>query len=190
MKTPSKMLLLTILLSVRFVNAQDIYTSKDNKVSFYSYTPVENIEAISKNGVSALNAKTGQVYFKIDNTSFEFKAKLMEEHFNENYMESHKYPVSEFKGRVIEPIDIKKLGEYKVTIEGKLTMHGVTKEYKIPATLVIQQGKVAALITFKIKLVDHQIEVPNIVFSKIAEEIEIKVASNFLPTSLISKANE
>ncbi len=165
---------------------QDLFVSKNAEVSFYSSTPVEDIDAHSKTAVSALNIKTGQIYAKVENTSFGFKAKLMEEHFNENYMESDKYPYSLFDGKIIDHPNITQPGTYHVHILGKLTMHGVTKEYKVPATLVYQDGKYTATSNFKVKLADHKIEIPSILFTKIAEDIEIKIKTNYHPKQIAS----
>jgi hypothetical protein len=170
----------------QLVNAQDLYVSKNSEVSFFSSTPVEDINAHSKTAVSALNIKTGQIFAKVENTSFAFKAKLMEEHFNENYMESDKYPYSSFDGKILEIPALHQTGTYHVTVLGKLTMHGVTKEYKVPAVLTYQDGRYSAVSTFKVKLVDHHIEVPSLMFSKIAEEIEIKIKTQYQAKQLAS----
>lgn len=166
--------------------AQDLFMSHNAEISFFSSTPVEDIDAHSKTAVSALNTKTGQVFMKVENTSFSFKEKLMEEHFNENYMESDKYQYTLFDGKILDLPNIKEVGTHHVMVQGKLNMHGVVKEYKVPATLVYQHGKYEASATLKVKLEDHKIEVPSILFNKIAETIEIKIKTYYHEKQLAS----
>ena len=124
----SKLFFITLLfLSITSVYAQDVFTTSNAKASFHSKTPVEDIDGTSNKVASVLNIKTKQIYFKIQNTSFQFKEKLMQEHFNENYMESEKFPVSDFNGKFLEDIDLTKIGNYKVTIIGTLNIHGKKK---------------------------------------------------------------
>ncbi|HEY0177458.1 MAG TPA: YceI family protein, partial [Pedobacter sp.] len=112
------------------VNAQNILISKEASISFFSTTPVEDIEATSTTPNSVIDIKSRNIRFKVTNTSFQFKKKLMQEHFNENYMESDKYPVSTFKGKITDNVDLSKDGTYNVTIDGSLDIHGVTKNYQ------------------------------------------------------------
>jgi len=170
-----------LFLSITSVYAQDIFTTSTAKVSFHSKTPVEDIDAISNTVASVLNTKTKQVYFKIQNTSFQFKAKLMQEHFNENYMESDKFPVSDFNGKILDDIDFTKTGTYKVTIVGILNIHGKKKEYKVTGTLLNSGSAIIFNSNFKIKLADHGVEIPTIVFTKIAEQLDIEITANYKP---------
>ncbi len=161
--------------------AQDIWISKNATVNFFSSTVVEDIEAKSSTGASVINAKSGEVIFKVSNTSFRFAKKLMEEHFNENYMESDKFQYSEFKGKISETYDLQKDGDYQVTIAGNLSIHGVTKAYSVPATISVTKGTVSAKTAFKVKIADHGIKVPSLVFKNIAETIDVKIQANYLP---------
>ncbi|SDG23629.1 YceI-like domain-containing protein [Pedobacter terrae] len=167
---------LIALLLCTGIKAQ-IWVSKSVTSSFFSSTPVEDIDAQSKTGASALNTKTNDIIFKINNTSFQFKKKLMQEHFNENYMESDKFPTSDFKGKIIEQIDFSKPGTYPVTVKGNLQIHGITKEYTTKGSLVIAGNEVKATSTFNVKLADHDIKIPTIVFKQIAEIIQVKVTA-------------
>jgi hypothetical protein len=180
MKKKSMLIALVILL-YNFLNAQDIYTSKTGKISFHSKTPVQDIDALSHKMAAVINNKTKQVYFKIQNTSFHFDEKLMEEHFNENYMESEKYPVSEFNGKIVDHVDLTQNGNHKVTIHGWLNVHGIKKEYNVTSVITVHNGSIELNSNFKIKLKDHKIEIPTIVFTKIAEEIEVKVNTHCKP---------
>lgn len=178
----SKLFFIALLfLSITSVYAQDIFTTSTAKVSFHSKTPIEDIDGISNKVASVLNIKTKQIYFKIQNTSFQFKAKLMQEHFNEDYMESEKYPVSDFTGKIVDDTDFTKSGTYKVTIVGTLNIHGKKKEYKVVGTLLNSGSAIIFNSNFKIKLADHGVEIPTIVFSKIAEQLDIEITANYKP---------
>lgn len=163
------------------VNAQQILICNNAKVSFFSSTIMEDIEGKSLNGGAVIDAKSGNLIFKVKNTSFQFKKKLMQEHFNENYMESDKYPLSEFKGTIKEPANLSADGTYKVTVEGNLNIHGISKVYKTQADLVISKGTLNANAVFKVKIADHGIEIPKLVFKNIAEYVEVRIQAIFLP---------
>src|SRR5436309_1609004 len=130
--------LIVVLLAflMNSIYAQDVLMTRNANVSFFSQTPVEDIRATNKTGASAINLKTGEIYFKVNITSFDFESKLMQEHFNENYMESDKYPCSEFKGKITDMADVSRPGTYNVNVDGKLTLHGVTKNYKVTAVII------------------------------------------------------
>lgn len=162
------------------LQAQQILVCNNATASFFSSTIVEDIEGKSAAAGSVIDAKTGNIIFKVRNTSFQFKKKLMQEHFNENYMESDKYPVSEFKGTIKDPINLTVDGAYKATIEGNLNVHGVTKAYKTLADLTVSKGALTAKAVFKVKIADHGIEIPTLVFKNIAEYVEVRVQATYL----------
>jgi polyisoprenoid-binding protein YceI len=168
-------------LSFTSMFSQSIFTTSIAKVSFYSKTPIQDIEGTSNKVATVLNSTTKQVYFKIQNTTFQFREKLMQEHFNENYMESDKFPVSDFNGKILEDIDFTKTGNHKITIFGVLNIHGKKKEYKITGTLSSNENGLVLTSNFKIKLADHGVQVPTVVFAKIAEQLEIKITANYKP---------
>lgn len=166
--------LMIMALAAGSVHAQ-IYNTPSGQVDFYSKTPVEDIEAHSKNLAVVLNTATNTVAFQVQNTSFDFQNKLMQEHFNEKYMESGKYPKSNFTGRINEKIDYSKDGTYDVTVTGKLTIHGVAVDRTIPGKLIIKGKTIRLVSDFKVKVADHRIEIPTLVTAKIAEEISVHV---------------
>ncbi|MEH6305871.1 YceI family protein [Olivibacter sp. CPCC 100613] len=172
-------LLLLSFFSVVISRAQSTYVCNGATISFFSSTPVEDIEGISKNGLSALDVNTGDIVFKVKNTSFQFKKKLMQEHFNENYMESEQYPFSEFKGKINDPDKLKDNGSYQCIVRGTLTVHGVAKSYTAPVKITVNNGAITAACTFKVKTADHGIEVPTIVIKNIAETLDVKVAAAY-----------
>ena len=163
------------------VHAQDVWISKNAELSFYSKAPVEDIDATSKKAASAINTQTRAVYFKVPVTSFQFKKKLMQEHFNENYMESDKYPDAEFNGKITDNVDLSKDGIYTVTCAGKLTMHGVTKDYTTKGNVAVKAGKMVVNATFKVNLKDHNIEIPKMVVKNIAEVVDVTVNAGYEP---------
>ena len=157
-------------------NAQRFLT-KNGTISFYSKTPFETIEALNNQVNCALDIKTSDLVFKVLMKSFEFKRALMQEHFNENYVESDKFPDAMFKGKVtnIKSIDFKKDGVYPATVEGDLTMHGTSKHVNTNGSFEIKDGKVNGKCRFAIKVEDYGIKVPSAVTDKIAESIQIDV---------------
>lgn len=157
------------------ISRAQLYTSTQSTVGFFSKTPVEDISAETKEIKALMNVQTKEVAFLIPNTSFQFKNKLMQEHFNEKYMESEKYPMSTFKGKINEEVDLTKDGVYPVTVTGKLNIHGVEQERNITGTVAVKEGIIQIKSAFKVQLSAHKIDIPKLVVAKIAEEIDVKV---------------
>jgi polyisoprenoid-binding protein YceI len=176
-----KILFASIALLSAVVSQAQLFSTTAGKVSFFSKTPLENIEAESKTVLSVMNVTTKEIAIMITNTSFSFPNKLMEEHFNEKYVESEKFPKSSFKGKINEAVDLSKDGEYKVTVTGKLNIHGVEKDRTIPGTIIVKDGLIQMLSNFKVKNVDHKIEIPTVVTAKISEEIDVMVDLKLAP---------
>ena len=158
---------------------QDTYTCKNAKVSLYSSAPIEDIEATATNGVSVYNAATGDLAFSVPIRGFHFPKALMEEHFNENYMESDKFPKATFKGKIQDHPDLSKDGSYPVTATGDLQVHGVTQTRTITGNLKVTGGVLTMTSEFMVKCADHHIDIPQIVFHHIAESIRIRVAATY-----------
>jgi polyisoprenoid-binding protein YceI len=161
---------------VHYSHAQK-FVSKEGHIWFYSYTPIEEIEGQNRQAVSILDAGTGELQFNLLVKSFEFKNALMQEHFNENYMESDKYPKASFNGKISnsDKIDFCKDGNYPVTVAGDLTIHGVTKPVTTTGTLDIKGASVNAKAKFTVAPKDYNIEIPSLVESKIAKVIDVNV---------------
>ncbi len=172
--------LLLIAVSLK-VLSQDIYYTKSGLVEFTSKTPLENIEAVNNQVVSFLKTESGSINFGILIKSFKFKNALMEEHFNENYIESDEFPKAKFKGTItnIKDIDFNKDGDYTAEIKGKISIHGVTKEIEAKAEISIKDYKVIANSTIMLKPEDFDIEIPGIVREKIAKEMTVKMSINY-----------
>lgn len=151
-----------------------LFSTSAGNTRFSASTPLENIEAENKKSQVILNTANGELAVRMNMRDFVFPNKLMQEHFNENYMESEKYPTATFSGKIEKAPDYTKDGDYDVSATGKFTVHGVTKERTIKGKLKIEGGKITILSDFEVALVDHKIEVPQVVFVKIAQVIKVK----------------
>ncbi len=173
-------LLAVVSLSFTHVNAQKIFT-KNGTISFFSKTSLEDIKADNNQVMSVLNTQTGEFQFSMLIKSFRFQKALMEEHFNENYMESDEFPKATFKGAItdIKAVNFSKDAVYTVTVNGDLTIHGVTKKASAAGTITISAGKVSAASKFPVKLSDYNISIPKLVKDNIAETIEVTVNCQF-----------
>jgi polyisoprenoid-binding protein YceI len=150
-------------------------------ISFYSKSPLEDIDAISKKVTVVIKTTTNDIQFAVPMISFKFHQALMEEHFNENYVESTKYPTCIFKGKIVEQIDYTKDGENKVTVKGTLDLHGVTKEIEVTGTITIKGQEIIVSSSFKIKIADYNIKVPSLYVQNIAELVDVKVNATLEP---------
>lgn len=155
------------------------YMTRTGKVTFFSSTPLENIEAFNNEMACVLDSEKGEFVFQVPIKSFKFDRSLMQDHFNENYMESNKYPKADYKGSIenADKVNYAKDGTYNVTTKGKLTIHGVTKTVSLPGTIEVKNGKITINSTFKVIPQDYNINIPGIVEDKIAKEIEVTVNS-------------
>ena len=179
MKKPLSLIII-ILLSISLAKAQK-YTTKSGTIHFSSETPMEKIEAVNRQVNSALDVATGNFVFKVLIRGFEFEKALMQEHFNENYIESDKYPKALFKGKINEKIDFTKNGTYDISATGDFTLHGVTKARTLRGKVTVNQASLSITTDFDVALADHKIEVPQIVFVKIAQIIKVKNKYTFTP---------
>jgi len=166
-----------ILMTAHSANAQK-YMTKNGYIKFYSETPIETIQAENKQVNAALDLETGDIVFMVLMKSFLFEKALMQEHFNENYVESHKFPNSILKAKVtnMSQIDFTKAGTYEALIEGDLTMHGVTQKISEKGTFTVKDdGTVQGNSKFNVKPKDYDIKIPGAVVKNIAETIEVTV---------------
>ncbi|MDX5346396.1 MAG: YceI family protein, partial [Hymenobacteraceae bacterium] len=158
-----------------------LYRSKDGSIYFKSDAPLELIEAKSAKLKGIINPAEQTYAFTVSNNSFEgFNSALQREHFNENYMESLKYPNSTFTGKIIDPVDFSQNGEYTVRAKGKLNIHGVEQERIIKSVVQVKDGEVQVHSRFSVLLQDHGIMIPKIVYQKIAEEIFVEINAVFV----------
>ncbi|WP_428330857.1 YceI family protein [Mucilaginibacter sp.] len=164
-----------------FQTGQDLYVCKNASVSLYSSAPIEDIKAATNTAASVFNATTGELNFSVAIRSFKFDKSLMQEHFNENYMESDKYPQATFKGKLQAPVDVTRDGTFPITVAGELTVHGVKQTRTIPGNLVIKGGVITMTSEFMVKCADHHIDIPQLVFHNIAESIKMNVSATYAP---------
>jgi len=158
-----------------------LYFTKNGYISFFSSTVLEDIKADNNQVISIVNTATGDMQFSLLTNAFHFKKALMEEHFNEDYIESGKYPKSTFKGTIsnLKDVNFGKDGVYNVTVSGSLSIHGVTKEVSVPGKLTVKAGNISATSAFKIKPKDYNIKIPSAVKNNIAETVELTVTCNY-----------
>jgi hypothetical protein len=161
--------------------AQNVFRSNSGHVSFVSDAPLEIISAESNELKGVVDSETHSFAFQLDVRSLKgFNSPLQQEHFYENYVESEKYPVATFTGKIIETIDFSLPGSMKIRAKGIFKIHGVSQERIIPVNLQIRQDGFKASSTFMVALADHNISIPKVVYHKIAEEIKVIVEIDFV----------
>jgi polyisoprenoid-binding protein YceI len=173
-------LVLIFLKAAVFANAQ-IMMSKSASISFHSHTFLENVDAENKYVMAVIDASKKNIAFSLLMKQFVFPKKLMQEHFNENYVESDKYPKATFSGTYTENVDVSKEGTYQLKVNGRMTIHGVTREVQFPATIVVKTGAILGSSTFKLNPADYNIDIPFIVRDKIEKENTVKVQVEWTP---------
>ena len=163
--------------------SQEKYLAKNGHIWFYGQTPLEEIEAHNYEAASVITPSTGDIVFQLLIKSFKFKRALMEEHFNENYIESSKYPKSDFKGKItnLKDVDFTRNGTYKATVEGNLTIHNKTNKIKQTGTIEVKDGKIFVKTKFSVVPQDYDIEIPNAVRDKIAKSMDVNVDMAYEP---------
>ena len=180
-----RMFLLALLLNIVVAGNAQKYLTKNGFIGFYSHTPLEEIKADNNQVVSALDTSTGEMVFQALIKSFHFDRALMEEHFNENYMESDKIPKSVFKGKItnLSDVDFSKPGTYNVTVEGDLTIHDVTNKISSKGTIEVVDGGINANSKFNVVPEDYKITIPGVVRDKIDKTLEVTVTMKYTPVA-------
>lgn len=176
MKT--KIVFLFVLLGcVQFISAQDKLITKTGHIWFYSHAPLEDIEAHTHQAAAIIVLSKGTIAVSIPMMSFEFKKALMQEHFNENYVESAKYPKAKFVGAVtnLPALKLNQNGKYKTTVEGDLTIHNVTNKIKADGTIEVKDGKYTIRSKFYVAPKDYNINIESRFSRNIASSIEVNV---------------
>lgn len=173
-----------LILASAVTSAQDIYLTRNGKISFFSHTSAEDIDAVNNEVFSTLNIKNGNLQFLVLIKGFQFKKAAMQQHFNDKeYLNSTEFPKSEFKGSVTDlgKVNFTKDGTYPVLVEGNLTLHGVTNKIKSEGSIIISGGKISSSARLQIKLSDYKITVPSIVTAKVAETVDVTVNCSYQP---------
>ena len=173
-----KILGLMLIFGSFFANGQ-LFQSTTSKITFLSDAPLEDIYAESKKSKSVFNATDKKIAVLMKPNTFVFKNPMMQEHFNEDYMESDKYPKATLNGDLIGDFDVTKDSVYSVTVKGKLNIHGVEKDREIKGEILVKNGKVSVNAKFAIQVADHGIKIPSMKIKNIAEVVEVSVAIEF-----------
>lgn len=167
---------LLILATVTHAYAQKLMT-RMGKIDFYSHTPIEDIKATNNEVAVVLEQNSGNLAIIVPIKGFRFEKALMQEHFNENYMESDQFPRAEFKGLITDmsKVSFSKDGDYPVQAQGKMTIHNVTRSLTIPGTIRIKDNQATLIARFKVSPKEYGIKIPSVTSSKIAEKVDISV---------------
>lgn len=169
-----------IVMGCTSIQAQKYFT-RAGHISFLSDAPIEKIEAVNNNATSVMDIESGRIEFAVLIKAFQFEKALMQEHFNENYMESSKFPKSIFKGQItnVEAIDLFKNGTYEAHIKGNLTVHGVTKPLDTKGQFIVKEKQLIGKATFIILVEDFDIKIPAVVKDNVAKEVEISITCDY-----------
>lgn len=161
---------------------QGKFYTRTGNISFVTKGVLETVRAENKTVTCVLNSQTGQIQFSVLMRGFEFRKALMQEHFNENYVESEKYPNAQFNGQISNPIpDLSKDGTYPAKVAGKLTLHGITRDIATEGTITVKQGQIQANAAFHILLSDYSIKIPALVKNSLSNTVNIAVACMLQP---------
>jgi len=170
-----------IALSAQAYAPKIIYKVSGGSISFRSDAPLELIKANSNELVGLIDAEKKAFAFKIKLNTFQgFNNPFQKDHFNENYVESNKYPYAIFEGKIIEDIDFSKDGNYNVRTKGNLTIHGIIQKRIIKCEVNIKNNKINIKSNFTVLLADHNITIPKVVHEKLASEIKVEVKANLI----------
>lgn len=173
-----------LLFSSQYLMAQSQrYFTKAGEIVFDADGPLDDVEKIHAKSTTAscvVDVATGQIEWAVPIKSFKFENSLMEEHFNENYLESEKFPKATFKGTIQNTQAVKWTsdGSYPVKVQGKLTIHGVTKDISTSGTITVKGGQIQASAAMKVALEDYRIKIPSVVGFKIAKEASVQIQAN------------
>ena len=160
-----------------------VFATKAGQVRFEASSPIEDIEATNTTTAAVLNLTTTQLAFAVPVAGFKFKRTLMQVHFNENYLESEKYPLATFKGRFAgsSPAELAAPGPHLVQVTGELAIHGVTRTITTPATLELRGGRLLARTQLDVAPADYNIDIPLLVRSQIAKVAHVRVDLDCAP---------
>lgn len=168
-----------LLCVIAYEGAAQKYITEKSFISFYSSAPMEDISAANSKASSILNVQSNDIVFSVLIREFQFDKKLMQEHFNEKYMESEKFPKATFSGKLLN-FDASQHHVQTVKAKGRLTIHGVTKDVEIAGTA--QAGeKIMLKSKFLVVLADYKIKIPQLVWQNIAERVEVTVEFTYKP---------
>ncbi len=182
MKFKTIILIVAVICCYKPSFAQNVLVDKQGVAHFFSEAPIEDIEAVNKKAVGAINLDKGEVAVSIVIRDFHFDKSLMEEHFNENYMESEKFPKASYKGKIINfsELDFTKPGAFKAITEGELDIHGIKRPMTSEIEFQVSDDSIEVETSFDVELKDHEIKIPRMLIRNIAEVIDVDVKFNFM----------
>jgi len=164
-----------IILSIQISSAQGKFLTNDGVISFYSHTVIEDITATNDKVAAVIDSESGEVAIIVIMNEFQFEKKLMQEHFNENYVESEKYPKATFSGQISNngEVNYQSTGEYRVRVAGEMTIHGITRNVSAEGTIEVNRNTITARTKFMLNPEEYEIKIPKVVRNNIAEKMEI-----------------
>ncbi len=168
-----------MLIAAFYTSKAQLYNTRNGFVGFYSTTPFEDIAAENNQVYAIMDITKKTLAFSMLMKGFVFKKELMQEHFNENYVESDKYPKATFTGSFNEVIDTTNQQPVVLHITGTMMMHGVSKKITTTATMQMQDGALNGSSSFTLIPQDFNITIPSLVKEKIAKEIKVQVKATF-----------
>jgi len=176
------LLMLLVGINVTTTTAQSKYFTRTGTVIFDAEGKLDDVEEIKAKNTMAtcvLDAESGQMEWAVSMNKFDFASSLMQKHFNENYVESEKYPKATFKGKIndVNKVNFAKDGTYPVTVLGTMNLHGVTKEISAKGVVTVEKGKILVSSSIELMLKDYKIDIPTVVFVKIAESAKVSISA-------------
>jgi hypothetical protein len=168
-------LFLLLFAGIHLAGYSQLYSTRTGFIGFYSKTALEDIKGENNQVYAVIDAGKKNLAFALLLKGFIFPKELMQEHFNENYVESDKYPKASFSGAFTGDLPLNKDGVYKVVVKGNLTLHNVTRPIETSATLEVKDGRILGTAEFKLRPEDFNISIPSVVRDKIDKEIAVKV---------------
>jgi len=178
-KTKMRLIFILCLTFVCFSSWAQRYSSSVSEITFFSDAPIEDIKATNKKAKSVFDAEKGQVAFSVPIDQFEFRKSLMQEHFNEKYLESEKYPKATFAATLKDYVP--NSSDSSIVAEGTMEIHGVKKKISIPGSILFSGDEIVIACVFEISLEDYDIKIPSLMFKNIAEVIEVTVRFEYQP---------
>ena len=169
-----------LLISLTFFSflsfSQEKYISRNGQIQFIASTPLETIDPVNNHVSCILDTENGKIVFQLKMISFKFEKALMEEHFNEKYVESDKFPKSTFVGQIQNWVDFTWNGiEQDVVVKGKITIHGIEKEIIVKGVIETSKSTISLSSSFDIIILDFGIKIPRLVRDKISETVKVEV---------------
>ncbi|MGV3767766.1 MAG: YceI family protein [Chitinophagaceae bacterium] len=163
-----------------FAQLPTVMSTRNGQVKFFSSTPAEDIEAVNNEVNSKLSTSNGQIVFSVLIKGFRFRNALMQEHFNENYLESDKFPKADFKGTIanFNQLDLSKNGTHKVSVSGTITIHGTTKPLTAEGSLEVKEGQITAGSTFDLTLKDFNIK-GMAIGNQVAKQVKVSLLCRY-----------